>query len=95
MASCSLWFTLSEAIMSASSAHDEQIDENRSFMKNKSNNGMRAEYDFAHGRRGKYARRYVEGTNVVVLGPDVAKAFPTSKKVNASLRKLIRAEASA
>lgn len=64
-------------------------------MKKKSNNGIRAEYDFAHGRRGKFARRYAEGTNIVVLAPDVAKAFPTSQKVNASLRKLIRAGTSA
>jgi hypothetical protein len=58
-------------------------------------NGTRDEYDFSRGERGKYARRYSEGTNLVVLDPDVAKAFPTSRKVNASLRKLIRAEASA
>ena len=50
-------------------------------------------YDFSKARRGKYARRYEEGTIVVVLAPDVAKVFSTSKKVNASLRKLIRAEA--
>ena len=56
---------------------------------------MRDEYDLARGRRGKYAQRYAEGTNVVDLDPDVAKAFPNSKKVNASLRKLIQAEASA
>ncbi|HEX4638370.1 MAG TPA: hypothetical protein VH170_02685 [Chthoniobacterales bacterium] len=64
-------------------------------MKKKSTNGMRDEYDFSQGRRGKYAKRYTEGTNVVVLAPDVAKVFRTSKKVNASLRKLIRAEVSA
>jgi hypothetical protein len=53
-------------------------------------NGMRAEYDFSQGERGKYARRAAQGTNVVVLDPDVAKKFPDSKSVNASLRKLIR-----
>jgi hypothetical protein len=56
---------------------------------------MRDEYDFSRGQRAKYARRYAEGANVVVLEPDVAKAFPNSKKVNASLRKLIRTEAPA
>jgi hypothetical protein len=60
-------------------------------MKKKSDNGMRDEYDFSRGQRGKYAKRYAEGTNVVLLAPDVAKVFRTSKKVNASLRKLIRA----
>jgi hypothetical protein len=58
-------------------------------------NGMREEYDFSQGERGKYARRYAQGTNVVVLDPDVAKKFPNSKSVNASLRKLIRREVSA
>ena len=87
--------TLTEAIISASSVQDARAGESESRMKKKLNNGIRDEYDFSRGRRGKYARRYAEGTNVVVLEPDVAKAFPTSKKVNASLRKLIQAEASA
>jgi len=50
----------------------------------------REEYDFTNGERGKYARRYAQGTNVVLLEPDVARAFPTSKAVNVSLRKIIR-----
>lgn len=74
---------------------DARTAESERLMKKKSNNGMRNDYDFSQGRRGKYARRYAEGTNVVVLAPDVAKVFPTSQKVNASLRKLIRAEGSA
>jgi hypothetical protein len=49
---------------------------------------MREEYDFARGVRGKYARRYAQGTNVVVLEPDVAKAFPSTEAVNSSLRAL-------
>jgi hypothetical protein len=72
-----------------------RIDENENHMKKKSNNGLRDDYDFSKGRRGKYARRYAEGTNVVVLDPDVAKVFRDSKKVNASLRRLIRAESAA
>jgi hypothetical protein len=48
---------------------------------------MRAEYDFSKGVRGKYANRYVQGSNVVVLDPDVAKRFKTSKAVNGALRK--------
>ena len=50
---------------------------------------MKAEYDFSKGIRGKYAQRYAEGTNVVVLAPDVAAAFPTSEAVNTALRALI------
>jgi hypothetical protein len=49
---------------------------------------MESEYDFLAGVRGKYARRYTQGTNVVVLEPDVAKAFPNAEAVNSSLRAL-------
>ena len=47
---------------------------------------MRAHYDFTGGVRGKYARRYTEGTNVVVLDPDVARLFPNREAVNETLR---------
>ena len=49
---------------------------------------MQQEYYFSTGVRGQYAHRYESGTNVVVLDPDVAKAFPDAKAVNESLRKL-------
>lgn len=51
---------------------------------------MREEYDFTAGIRGKYASRYAEGSNVVVLSPDVAEAFPNSEAVNEALRLLIK-----
>jgi hypothetical protein len=54
----------------------------------KNDPGMQPEYDFAGGVRGKYARRYARGTNVVVLEPDVARAFPNAEAVNNSLRAL-------
>jgi len=47
---------------------------------------MRAEYDFSGGVRGKYAQRFARGSNVVVLEPDVAKRFKTSRSVNKVLR---------
>jgi hypothetical protein len=49
---------------------------------------MRAEYDFSRGVRGKYARRYAGGTNVVLLEPDVARVFRAPQAVNRSLRAL-------
>jgi hypothetical protein len=49
---------------------------------------MRPEYDFSKGVRGKYARRYAEGSNVVVLEPDVAEQFKTSEDVNKALREV-------
>jgi len=50
---------------------------------------MLEEYDFSRGVRGKYAKRYAEGTNVVVLDPDVAEYFPDHDSVNESLRSLV------
>lgn len=50
---------------------------------------MRDYYDFSKGARGKYAKRYAEGTNVVLLEPEIAKAFPTSEAVNRALRKVM------
>ena len=54
----------------------------------KRSSDMLAEYDFSRGTRGKYARRYSKGSNVVMLEPDVAKAFPNAEAVNRSLRGL-------
>ena len=51
---------------------------------------MKKQYDFSKGIRGKYAQRYAEGTNIVMLEPDVAAVFPTSEAVNEALRTLIR-----
>jgi len=49
---------------------------------------MLREYDFSGGVRGKYARRYAAGSNVVVLEPDVARVFRDSRSVNQALRAL-------
>ena len=57
--------------------------------KRKPDPDMLAEYDFSRGERGKYAKRYAEGTNVVALSPDVAEFFPDSEAVNAALRVLV------
>ena len=51
---------------------------------------LRPEYDFSGGVRGKYAARFARGTNVVVLAPDVAGVFKTSKAVNAALRSQLK-----
>ena len=47
---------------------------------------MRAEYNFSGGVRGKYAKRYARGTNIVRLDPDIAALFPDSNSVNDALR---------
>ena len=57
------------------------------------NNDMRSEYQFDYSKavRGKYYRRLLkEGANVVVLEPDIAKAFRSSAAVNEALRSLLR-----
>lgn len=50
---------------------------------------MEPEYDFSSGVRGKYAREFSRGSNVVVLDPDVAEVFRDSLSVNATLRTLV------
>jgi hypothetical protein len=47
---------------------------------------MRNHYDFTGAVRNKYARRYAEGSNVVVLDPHVARLFPNRQVVNETLR---------
>jgi len=49
---------------------------------------MRKEYDFSKGVRGKYAKKYKRGTNIVLLDPDVAKVFKTPALVNQALRSM-------
>jgi hypothetical protein len=51
---------------------------------------MLDEYDFRKGERGKYAKRYAAGTNVVVLDPDVAAVFSDAGSVNEALRVLMK-----
>ncbi len=58
----------------------------------RSNGGMRPEYDFASmkgGVRGKHYGPYRKGTNVVLIEPDVAAAFPTEDAVNEALRRIL------
>lgn len=61
--------------------------------KNNMNDDLRAEYDLVHllkgGVRGKYAKRFHAGTNLVLLDPDVRKAFRSEKAVNNALRLVI------
>jgi len=58
------------------------------------NDELRPEYDlrklFKDGVRGKYARRYHEGTNLVLLDPEVRKAFRNERAVNDALRLVIK-----
>ncbi|MDP2992955.1 MAG: hypothetical protein Q8N82_06300 [Deltaproteobacteria bacterium] len=49
---------------------------------------MLEEYDFTGAVRGKYAKRYAEGSNVIVIDPDVAEYFPDHDSVNDALRSL-------
>ena len=54
---------------------------------------LRAEYDLSQlqgGVRGKYVQRYNEGTNLVLLAPDVARTFPSDEAVNEALRLLMK-----
>ena len=59
-------------------------------MRKTANHIMLPEYDFSKGIRGKYARQYATGTNIIVLAPDVAKIFPNSDIVNETLRAIAK-----
>jgi hypothetical protein len=53
---------------------------------------LRPEYSadlIKSGVRGKYANRYREGTNIVLVDPDLHKLFPNSESVNRALRKFV------
>jgi hypothetical protein len=49
----------------------------------------RKEYDFSNARPNKYAKKYAEGTNIVLIEPDLVEFFPDSESVNATLRTLV------
>ena len=54
---------------------------------------MRSEYDFASmkgGVRGRYVERVREGTNIVLIEPEVVEAFPTEQAVNEALKGVLR-----
>jgi hypothetical protein len=51
---------------------------------------LRLEYDFSKAVRGVTAARYAEGTNLVLLDPDVAEIFPNARAVNDALRTISR-----
>lgn len=53
---------------------------------------LRPEYDLSKlkgGVRGKYAKRFQQGTNLILLSPDVARYFPDERSVNTVLRSLV------
>jgi hypothetical protein len=51
---------------------------------------MRSEYDFSQGVRGKHLRSFKQGTNLVLLEPDIALVFKDSTAVNDALRALVK-----
>ena len=60
---------------------------------NELNDELRPEYDLSKlkgGVKGKYAAKYSEGTNIVLLAPDVAEVFKDNESVNEALRLLIK-----
>jgi hypothetical protein len=80
----------------ASSAREKPVVKRSGFMKkdlDELEDDLRPEYDFSKmvgGVRGKYVDRYRSGTNMVLLDPDIAKAFPTDASVNDALRLLLQ-----
>jgi hypothetical protein len=82
----------------ASSAHGNLLERSVKHMKTKfkdeKTDELRSEYDLAallkEGVRGKYAKRYEHGTNLVLLSPDVARDFPSDEAVNEALRLVLQ-----
>jgi hypothetical protein len=61
-------------------------------MSNSGNDDLRPEYDLGKlgkGERGRFFKRYSEGSNVVVIDPDLTEAFPNAKAVNDALRDVL------
>jgi hypothetical protein len=76
-----------------SSARGEQHGMKGRYMKMAKKDDMRKEYrreDLDAGVRGKYYNEHKKGTNLVLLSPDVAAAFPDDDSVNAALRSLMK-----
>jgi alpha-beta hydrolase superfamily lysophospholipase len=88
--------TLTEETALVLSVLEEPLAKNGDFMKkdvDELEDELRPEYDFskmAAGVRGKYIERYRAGTNLVLLDPDIARAFPTDASVNEALRLLLQ-----
>jgi hypothetical protein len=47
------------------------------------------EYDFSKGIRGKYSKSYAQGTNVVIIDPEITEYFPDADSVNRALKSLV------
>jgi hypothetical protein len=74
----------SQPVMKGSAMKPEQTDEQA--------DDMRPEYDFdfSKAERGRYAKRLkTEGSNLVLIDPELAKSFPDSASVNAALRTIV------
>ncbi|MCW6035087.1 hypothetical protein K4A83_02205 [Spirulina subsalsa FACHB-351] len=88
--------TLTEETALVLSALEERLAKKGDFMRkevDELDDELRPEYDFSKmtgGVRGKYVERYRAGTNLVLLEPDVARAFPTDESVNEALRLLLQ-----
>ncbi|MBX3164793.1 MAG: hypothetical protein KF900_09950 [Bacteroidetes bacterium] len=52
----------------------------------KNTKDMLDDYDFSKGKRGKYAKQYAAGTNLIALEPDVAKIYKDAEIINETLR---------
>jgi ribonuclease toxin BrnT of type II toxin-antitoxin system len=91
----SSWPTRSETTPSGSSAPDQQRGASGNFMRKANrpeDDDLRPEYDFASmkgGVRGKYVARLRKGSNLVLLDPEVATAFPSAEAVNEALRGIL------
>lgn len=52
---------------------------------------MKKEYDLSTGKRGKYYKKFVKGSNIFRLDPELKKYFPSSEAVNKALKSILEA----
>lgn len=78
-----------ETVQSGLSVQEKRLKKRECTMKRmRKDPDLLEKYDFSHGIRGKYTKRFNAGTNVVIVDPDVSKYFPDHDSVNQALRSL-------
>ena len=86
----SLWCLILSVRAGYALSERDQLSLGSDEIMNEERSELRPEYDFSKGVRGKYSKRYAEGTNLVLLDVDVARAFTDAKAVNKALRTYLR-----
>jgi hypothetical protein len=69
---------------------ERPIQKKEKIMKQSKKSDIQTHYDFSKGTKGKYSKRYLHGSNIVQIDPDIAEIFSDSDSVNDALRSLLK-----